>query len=230
MNNFDVEQKIRRNEQLVQKVSKCANDLLEKNYNNINSNTYCIHSYGSAILDSVDENICLWRLICYKRSERIQLYFYTNLEGEILFDNNFFEEATTFSNGSSLVDYGRNNWYIINLEKREKMQISNDMNCKLFQNFMHNSMAVLDCDIKKWGSYSLNPSERVWQREIPFIWDYLALSRDKDIVICGIADKYTCKSNYEYGPYSHMIPDYDKVSVVVRYKIARMLKKSALSL
>ncbi len=227
MKNFEFNFKIRTNEELIKRVTDNARAMLAKSYDDIASNTYSMHFYGSAILDSVDNNICLWRLNCYKRGDKLQLYFYTNLEGNILFDNSFFEEATTFSEECSLVDYDGSNWYIINLKKGEKMQIPKDRDCKLFKNFMYNSMAILDSNTKKWGSYSLDLNKRLCKKEIPFIWDYLALSREKDYVYAGVTDTYSYKPNYEYSSYNHMISDYDKIKTGRRLKIAKMLKKDA---
>ena len=61
---------------------------------------YEIKDYG-AELESVEENIALW-WVGYRRvddSRVTSYYFYTDLEGNMLFDGNTFFFATPFSNG-----------------------------------------------------------------------------------------------------------------------------------
>lgn len=184
-------------------------------------------------LDSVEENIVLWRYTydCLHDGSTKYVFFYTDLDGEPLFNGKLFRYATPFSQGKALVfDFdstGRP--YIIDIQSKELIIIPKDLGWRSISNFKNNRLSLEDHN-KKWGSLIINKDERVIELEIPFIWDYLASSKEKDIVYPGKLFEYTVYPNYESGPYGHMVKDKDKSVDYECIKLSRMVVTEALTL
>ncbi len=68
------------------------------------------------MLESVEENIALWRK--YKSGSSKSYYFFTDLEGKLLFDGKTFQYATPFSDSKACLKYDKE-WYVIDLVKKE---------------------------------------------------------------------------------------------------------------
>lgn len=184
------------------------------------------------LLDSVEENIALWQynyLSPHDGSNK-PVYFYTDLNGKPLFNGKLFGFATSFSQGKALVfDFNSTSHpYIIDIQNRERIIIPGELGWEHVSNFKNNRLA-LENDKRKWGSFIINQDEKVIEPEIPFIWDYLASSKIKNIVFPGKKDVYTVFPNYELGPYSHMVQDKNKSFDRECLKIARMTAAEAIT-
>lgn len=185
--------------------------------------------YNGIMLMTVDENIALWILPYYSRmsGKKCNFYFYSDLKGNLLFDGAFFDYATPFSGGTAVVKDTSGKWYIINLNSKERVLFPSEFGWKDFTNLRNNSFALCDRNSGKWGAYSIDYTDYLWQPDIPFIWDYLSFSRTPGLVYVGKDDFYKYYPNWEAGPYDHLIPErYDSVKIPT-YKVARLTKEEA---
>lgn len=133
-------------------------------------------------LYGVEENIALWSLQMTENS----LYFYTDLQGKILFDNSFFPFASTFSDRVAWVKDFSGIWYIINLRKKELVEIPiEEMPWKNIRDIRHGNLAVLNKE-NQWGSYFYNQEENTFQQDVPFLWDALEFSRKENLAYVGM--------------------------------------------
>lgn len=146
-------------------------------------------------LCGVEENIALWNLY----TTDMQFYFYTNLQGKILFDGKCFPCASNFSEGCAWVK--EDQWYIINLRKQELVEIPvEEMPWKNIRDIRHGNLAMANVK-NKWGSYFYNQEENTFQEDVPFIWDALEFSRKKDRVYAGVlSSRRIINSLNEWGP------------------------------
>lgn len=183
-------------------------------------------------LDSVEENIALWRYTynCIYDGSVRYVYFYTDLNGKPLFNGKLFSYATSFSKGKALVfDFDDTDYpYIIDIQSKELIIIPEDLGWRNISNFKNNRLSLEDSN-KKWGSLIINKDERIIEPEIPFIWDYLAASKEKDIVYPGKTFEYAVYPNYEPGPYGRMVEDKDKRVDYECIKLSRMTVTEALT-
>ena len=166
-----------------------------------------------AKLISLEEDIALWKAIAYYGGGKTTRYFYTNLKGEILFDNEGFCYATPFSNSLAYVEkYKHENaygdsyifgpytfYYIIDLKKKELVYIP--LQTEKFSGFRNNNLGTLDNNTKCWGSYYYNREENTFELEIPFIWNALEPSRAKDVMYVGKALLHHTHNYHSYDNY-----------------------------
>lgn len=159
--------------------------------------------------------------------KKSRFYFYSDLNGTLLFDGALFNYATPFSEKSAVVKDCSDKWYIINLNSRERILFPDEFSWQDFTDFRNSAFALCDSKSKKWGTYSIDYDTHLWQPDIPFVWDFLSLSRNPELVYAGVEELYNYYPNWESGPYNHMIPDrYDSVKMTV-YKVAQLQKAEA---
>lgn len=144
---------------------------------------------NNIFFEGVTENIVLWSVECcsYKYKNKY-MYVYTDIEGNILFDNLFFDFAILFSNRCAFVITDEYNPKIQNfvLDIERKQVITIPVKFKSIGNIVDNNIPVLDSKTKKWGSYVLDLKSGKWSHKIPFIWDKLAFSRNKKMYMVGL--------------------------------------------
>ena len=142
-------------------------------------------------LESVEENVALWSVGFTNSQDKTRdniFYFYTDLEGQLLFNGLTFRYATPFSQGISLVNEN-NNYYFIDIKKEKIYCIDKEININQICNYKNGMVAILDNN-RRWGAYKLNLKTKTLEGVIPFIWAYLCISRKQDIVYAGIWDEY----------------------------------------
>lgn len=144
----------------------------------------CYDSYfRDIILESVEEDIALW-----KKGNHVYKdwhYFYTDLEGNLLFNDEIFKYATPFSNSRAFVNNFRE-CLILDLERKEIISLPKELTFLNINNFRNDNLALFDRNSYSWGSVRYNPDEKSFKKDIPFIWDALEFSRLKDQVYVGI--------------------------------------------
>lgn len=141
-------------------------------------------------LISIDNNIILWRVT--SRDLNLYNFFYTDINGNLLFNGTLFNYATSFSNSLAFIELGRE-YYIIDINNMLLVKIPNEIVWDNLNGFRNNNLAVFDKTSHHWGSYYYDEKEQSFKKDIPFIWDALEFSRNKDIVYVGI---------HEVSPYS----------------------------
>ncbi|MDE6141669.1 MAG: hypothetical protein K2G03_03605 [Bacilli bacterium] len=139
-------------------------------------------------LISIKENIVLWGTY-YKYSLCPRLYFYTDIEGKLLFDGTIFQYATPFSDSCALVKQD-NDWYIIDLKIMEFVGLPNEILPYTANGFENGNLAIFDRKKEHWGSYYYSREDKTFKQDIPFIWDALEFLRKKEDVYVGIHDIY----------------------------------------
>ncbi len=181
-------------------------------------------------MEGVEENIALWVIKCRdvdKTRDSEYMFIYTDLDGNLLFGNTFFNYAMPFSDGCAYVDATRSfngiEQFILDVKNRQILTLPFDW--KDVNTIMHNNLPVLDRETGKWGSYVINPETGVWTYGIPFIWEGLAFSREdypKDLrAYVSIRHDICSYPNIDNTPYYRMNPRYDEVEVLKRYMTAR---------
>lgn len=131
---------------------------------------------------SLSQKIGLWKMQLVSGEE---LYFYTNIRGEILFGGECFSYATPFSNCCAIVGFGTSKFYILNIKRNELAEISNDkMEIQNVRGIKNRSITVLANGY--WGSYHFDEDENILQEEVPFIWDVLDFTEDGKNAYVGI--------------------------------------------
>lgn len=136
--------------------------------------------YYYIALESVEEDIALWKKGNPATNEF--LYFYTDLDGNLLFNGENFFYATPFSNSRAFVRNYRG-WFVLDIKKKEIVCFSNDLIIDDLDNinkFRNDELAVFDGKKNKWGSLLYNEDEHTFEKDIPFIWDALDFSRLKN--------------------------------------------------
>ncbi len=142
-------------------------------------------------LESVEENVALWSVGFTHSKDNTRdniFYFYTDLEGQLLFNGSTFSYATPFSQGISLV-IENNNYNFIDIKKEKIYCIDKEIEINQICNYKNGMVAVSDNNLR-WGAYKLNLKTKTLECVIPFIWAYLCISRKKDTVYAGIWDEY----------------------------------------
>lgn len=139
---------------------------------------------------SIKENIVLWgtERTC-KYSLCSKLYFYTDMEGKLLFDGTIFRYATPFSDSCALVKQD-NDWYIIDLKIMKFVGLPNEILPYTANGFENGNLAIFDRTKEHWGSYYYSRENQAFEQDIPFIWDALEFLRKKEGVYVGIHDIY----------------------------------------
>lgn len=132
-------------------------------------------------LVSVEENIILWK-------EKTDVYFYTDIKQNELFDGKRFALATPFSDCCALVK--NDDWEIINIDEQERIILPRSLNFENIKGIRHNNISILDRHAKKWGSYYFDAKNHSFTQKIPFIWDALEFSRKEGIIYGGISKIY----------------------------------------
>ncbi len=228
---YEYEKKVE--EELKDKVREnCSHILFEKRFDTSFGTYGCMYDEdGWICLDGVEENIALWVIECIeveKTRDSEYMFVYTDLDGNLLFGNVFFDYAMPFSDGCAYVRATRCfngvDRFILDVKNQQILTIP--FNLKDVNTIMHNNLPVLDYKTNKWGSYVINPETGTWTYGIPFIWDSLAFSREdclKDLgVYVSVRDDICCYPNMDDTPYYRMIPGYDEVEVLKRYMTARI--------
>lgn len=177
-------------------------------------------------LVDVEEGIALYKLHKIGLSSE-DSYFYTDLDGNILFSKNTFKYATPFSDSLSYIIMHDNKHCIIDIKDKKLVEIP--MINKPWENingFRNGNLAALNKKSKKWESYFYDRDENIFCKDIPPIWNNLEFSRDKDIVYAGISNIHQlCPSNYDVQTKWSEITDLE-----LTIRVIRMLKDNAYNL
>ena len=161
-----------------EEIKKLKNDVLKK-IQKKNSRSI----YSELYLIGLDEMKALWQEHYIGRTS-LDNYYYTDLCGNLLFDGYGFDYATLFSDNKAVVKIS-GKMFVLDIEKKELVEIPDDLNWKNLNGFRNGNLAVFDKDAKHWGSYYYNSDEKGFVLDIPFIWDALEFSRKVDDVYVG---------------------------------------------
>lgn len=162
-------------------VEKLKNSLLSKSNELDCGNLYYFFIY----LESVEENIALWRKENIDHSNRC--YFYSDLNGNLLFNGKRFKYATPFSNLRACVnDY--KDWFILDIGMKEIVYFPECLIFESVNKLRDDKLSLFDASSFKWGGIEYNSLEKSFQQTIPFIWDVLEFSRLDNQVYVGIYD------------------------------------------
>lgn len=160
-----------------EKIRKLSKDVLqkitEKNKNDC---------HRTITLISVEENIALWAVKEYRNQKRY--YYYTDLQGTLLFNGECFFYATPFSDHKALVKIYREP-LVLDISHKELVEIPESISWESLNGFRNSNMVVFDEKEKQWGSYHYDDNEKGFLQDIPFIWDTLEFSRKQDQVYVG---------------------------------------------
>lgn len=126
--------------------------------------------YNCIFLISVEEDIALWKK--FNAVHKEYLHFYTNLEGNLIFNGKNFKYATPFSNSRACINNFRE-WLILDLERKEIISFPNGLNFENINILRNDNIALFEKSSFKWGSIKYYPDEKSFQNDIPFIWDAL---------------------------------------------------------
>lgn len=138
---------------------------------------------------SIREDIVYWKTYPSGYTLVSPKYFYTDLEGKILFNESIFDYAAPFSNSCSLVKQG-SDWYIIDLNLKEFVSLPNEITPYAASGFEMGNLIIFDKETGHWGSYYYNREDKTFQKDIPFIWDALKFAENKDFVYVGLSAIY----------------------------------------
>lgn len=172
---------------------------------------------------SIEEGIILLQQQNLQKKDS-RTYFFTDLNGNILFSNTGFKYATPFSSSLSYVIMWDNMEYIIDIKSKLLILISNNK-WQITNGFRNGNLAVFDEESKKWGSYLFDRDNLSFSQDIPFIWDALEFSRDKDFVYAGKNGKILTSTFYDVQTRWSEISDF-KFSI----RAIKMLKEMAYDL
>jgi len=231
-------------QKLVDKVKgTCYTILFENRYQEFSDTFgYFYHPKINPIqVEEVSENIALWSIVCsplyhnpFGNKDK-KMYFYTDVNGDLLFDNRFFDYATPFSDGCAFIQVkGFEDWkpvkksLILDVKRHQLLSVPIDF--KAVDRVVNNNIPFLDTESKKWGSCVINPETGEWNYDIPFIWDGLSFSSTTDRVYVGIVKSFSYYPNWDNTPYCRMVPDWDKAESYHKYSITSMSKKYAYTL
>jgi hypothetical protein len=156
-------------------------------------------------LVSIDNNIALWAVEHLTGHGSLYSYIYTDLNGNILFNNEIFKYAAPFSNQKAIVKIMHSEWLIIDLEKKEIVSFPHDLTFRNINRFKNNCIPLFDKEKKKWGGYQYNEEDKTFSENIPFIWDALDFSRSEGEVYVGISNVTAKICNH---PYFHSDEDF----------------------
>ena len=197
---------------------KNVNELKER----VNSELESIRPYGRVYsylrrygmrLETVEDNIALWS-VGYTRTDNIEerFYFYSNLEGKLLFNGESFIFATPFSNGLAVVLSGGRKYYLIDRENKEVLLMPEEAKVYEVSNIRNDMMSAKHSGFHYplWGSYKIDRKEKTLECVIPFIWNYLNMSRTQNQVYAGISDGYyvTSSGSHERSYIAKAYSDY----------------------
>ena len=152
---------------------------------------------SDVLLCGVEEDIALWAF----QIDSVPVYFYTNLQGKLIFGDVCFFKASAFSKSCAWVKTMDKEWYIINREKKELIKIPYcDMPWQNIRDIRNGNLALLN-EKNLWGSYFYDQEEHIFQNDIPFIWNALEFSRKEKFAYAGIfSSKSVVNSSNEWGP------------------------------
>ena len=143
--------------------------------------------YHQLSLISVEENIALWKESSFPDHE--EEYFYTDLEGNLLFNGKKFQYATPFYNSLACVNDRIDGWYLMDIKKKQLVFVPKEISFDNINGFRQENLALFDKEKRHWGSYCYTPESAEFREEIPFIWDNLEFSRDNGFVYTGLVDR-----------------------------------------
>lgn len=183
---------------------KMERDVLRKS----NALEYDSSYYCDIFLESVEEDIALWK----KGNGALKdyCYFYTDLEGNLLFNGEKFSYATPFSNLRACVNNYRE-WLILDLERKEKVSFPDELEFVNINKFRNDGLVLFDKNSLHWGSIRYNPYEGTFEKDIPFIWDALEFSRLQGQVYVGIHSVSPIRNN---DPYFHWSDDFGSIFTI----------------
>lgn len=150
-------------------------------------------NYDKIYLISIDDEIALWK----KELNNNKKYFYTNLEGNILFDRSF-QYATPIYNSKCLIMLN-NKYYLLDLSNNELVSIPSNINN--ISNFRNNHLLLFNKDKWKWGSISYDDNNKTLKEYIPYIWDTLDISKENGYVYIG--NHYITRRCNDYYKMNH---------------------------
>ena len=160
-----------------EKIRKLSKDVLQKITEKDKNDCH-----RTITLISVEENIALWAVKEYRDQKRY--YYYTDLQGNLLFNGECFFYATPFSDHKALVKIYREP-LVLDISHKELVEIPESISWESLNGFRNSNMAVFDEKEKQWGSYHYDDNEKGFLQDIPFIWDTLEFSRKQDQVYVG---------------------------------------------
>lgn len=160
-----------------EKIRKLSKDVLQKITEKDKNDCH-----RTITLISVEENIALWAVKEYRNQKRY--YYYTDLQGTLLFNGECFFYATPFSDHKALVKIYRKP-LVLDLSHKELVEIPESISWESLNGFRNSNMVVFDEKEKQWGSYHYDDNEKGFLQDIPFIWDTLEFSRKQDQVYVG---------------------------------------------
>lgn len=169
--------------------------------------------YNKIFLESVEEDIALWKKGNIEHKDFC--YFYTDLEGNLLFNGNQFKYATPFSNSRACINNYRE-WLILDLEKKEVISFPNELTFGNINKFRNDGLALFNIISLKWGSIKYDSYEKTFKQDIPFIWDALEYSRIKDYVYVG---NHSVSPIRDSSPYSNWNDDCGKMFTISAMKL-----------
>lgn len=143
--------------------------------------------YYRLSLVSVEENIGLWKKRYFNDDK--EDYFYTDLEGNLLFDGRNFQYATPFYHSLACVNDRIDGWYLMDIRKKQLVSLPKEISFDNINGFRQENLALFDKEKRHWGSYCYTPESAEFREEIPFIWDNLEFSRDNGFVYTGLVDR-----------------------------------------
>lgn len=183
-------------QKLKDEVVNKINSSIEKN-----GGYYKITSYN-VYLYSVEENIILWRVSWHYSHRKINKYYYTDLNGNLLFNDKGFEYATAFSNSKALIrDYKHR---IIDIKEKTLVELPYELEFGNINEFRNDNLALFNKKEGKWGAIKYNSEDNTFEEIIPYIWDQLQFSREKSRVYVGLHKVKPIISN---SPYAHWSDD-----------------------
>lgn len=139
-------------------------------------------------LCNVSEDILLWQI---EYEKKIKLYFYTDRNYKLLFNEQVFTYASPFSKGCGLAKTintktEKEETNVIDLNLRKIVEVpTEEMDCLETYNIRNGNMAMYGNN-GHWGSYFYNEEENAFLEDIPFIWDALEFSKDGNNVVVGL--------------------------------------------
>lgn len=185
--------KVKTIQEKIAKLEKIKNEILIKS----NKPTYIAANYDWIQLYTIEENIALWLKGMSINKKNFQ-YFYTDLDGNILFNKETFDFASPFSKGCAIAripsyyfspnHHSKKIYIIININTKEIVSLEH-LPIYSFSSFRHKNISTQNLENQKWGSYIYNEEEKTFKQDIPPIWDALAFEKKQDYVLLGINSK-----------------------------------------
>lgn len=196
-------------------MSYCSNNAIRnkvlKEKNTVLNSIACKKKELDVFLCSVEEDIALW----YFQTSSGPVYFYTNLQGKLIFGEECFLKASSFSQSCAWVKTLENEWVIVDVNKKEWIKIPyEDMPWQNIRDIRNGNIALLN-QSNLWGSYFYNQEEHTFEKDIPFIWDALEFSRKESFIYAGaFSSRSVINPTNEWGP----------EKVFLQLKVSKFLK------